>query len=108
MLVTISGTGVKKGTTWVTGLKEPAPVWKDPVPLLGRQIDTSSSVPHSLKLGVQGEPLPQVVVPLICQPPMTRFSARPAPPPKGWPRPKGSAYTTLFTHTWLRTWSLGP
>src|SRR4030088_1949900 len=90
-LVTILGSGVKKGTTCVIGLNFPAPTWKDPVPLLGRQIPTSSSPPHSLKLGVQGKPLPQVVVPLICQPPIMRSAPRPAPPAKNLFLPNGNS-----------------
>src|SRR5579862_4798599 len=54
----------------------PTPSGKEPDPLLGRQIDTSSSAPHSFVLGVHGNPLPHVVVPEICQPPITRSSTR--------------------------------
>src|ERR1700733_13483481 len=96
VLVTISATGVKNGTVCVIGLKEPAPVWKDPVPLFGRQTPTSSSGPHSLKLGVHGRPLPHVVVPASSQPPIRRSSARLEFPANAFPRPNGKAYTTLL------------
>src|SRR5512146_261820 len=84
------GCGVKKVTQWLTGSREPAPVWKLPLPRSGRQTLTSSSFPHTDVLGVQGKPLLQLVVVLSSQPPMTVSRARPALAPKLFPRPKGN------------------
>src|SRR3954471_4204114 len=95
-------TGVKNGCMCLMGSNFPAPTWKDPDPLLGRQTPTSSSPPHSPKVGVHGKPLLQLVVLVICQPPMRASSSRPALPANLFPLPNGNSYTTLVTQTWLR------
>src|SRR5512146_911793 len=85
-----NGCGVKNVTQWFTTSSEPGPTGKAPVPRSGRQTPTSSSLPQTDVLGVQGKPLLQLVVVLSSQPPMTVSRARPALAAKLFPRPKGS------------------
>src|SRR5437764_7748415 len=92
--VVILATGVKYcryGLPPAGCCKDPAPVWNAPDPRFGRQTPTSSSLPHSPKLGVHGNPLLQLVVPVICHPPTSKSSSRPAFPANGFPLPNGSS-----------------
>src|SRR5947209_15767198 len=95
-------TGVKYGWMCLMGSNFPAPIRNEPEPRFGRQTPVSCSPLHSPKLGVQGNPLLQLVVLVICHPPINASSIRLALPAKLFPLPNGNSYTRLVTHTWSR------
>src|SRR5262249_55515446 len=84
------------------------PSLNEPDTLSGRQGPASEILPHSPIVGVHGKPPLQLVVLLICHPPMIRSVARPALPRNRFPRPNGSSYTVLSTKTCVRVNGSGP